>query len=233
MLVALDPAATRVIATDAIRGEAYVCPACGEPVILKQGSRIIHHFAHRPHSDCGFAGETMRHLEMKLRMFEGLRALGSEIEVMTCNGARRADVAIVMNGKQIAVECQQSSITIEELKQRNSDYRGRVLWIVDAPRFFGTDGVRTGKIKPRKKTPLALRYLIALYDGLYVLEDDQLFFVRITRSDSIECNDFGCRTISDLWVDHVTEIKEPWSVGFHSNRVPVPVALVVDSDGWL
>lgn len=233
MLVAINADRGRVLASDARRSEVYCCPACGEPVVLKQGSRVIHHYAHRPNSDCGSAGETLRHLEMKLRMFEGLGGLDPELELVMCDGARRADVAVVINGRQIAIECQHSAISIEELKQRNTDYQGRVIWIVDAPRFFGVDGARIGKIRPRRKTPLAMRYLIAMYDGLYVLEDDRLFFARVSRSDSMECNDFGCRTTSDLWVDHLAEIAEPWSVGFRPNRLPVPVAQLADADGWL
>lgn len=233
MLIALGASSERVLATDAIRAEVYRCPACGEPVVLKQGTRVIHHYAHRPNSACDSAGETMRHLEMKLRMFEGLRSFEPELEVVTCGGARRADVAVTVSGQQIAIECQQSSITVEELKQRNSDYRGRVFWIVDAPRFFGADGVRIGEIRPRRKTPLALRYLIAMYGGLYVLDGDQLFFAQITRNDSTECNDFGCRTISNLRTDSITEIAEPWSIGFRSNRVPVPVSAIATPEGWL
>jgi len=234
VLVALNASKHRVVAEVAARGEQYVCPACGESVVLKKGARVVHHFAHRPQSPCDFAGETMRHLEMKLRMFDGMRSLNPELEVVMCDGARRADVVVLVNGKHIAVECQQSSIDIDELKQRNSDYHGQVLWILDAPRFFGTEGVRTGKIRPRRKTPLALRYLIAIYDGLYVLDGDRLFFDRISRVDDFDCNFFGCRTISNLWADSVAEIKQPWSIGFRSNRVPVPVTTPVpDEGGWL
>lgn len=235
MLVALNTSSNRVVATDAVRSERYVCPACGESVVLKKGTRVVHHFAHRPHSDCGFAGETMRHLEMKLRAFEGFERMQPDLERVMCGGARRADVSVVVNGRQIAIECQQSSITIEELKQRITDYQGRVIWIVDAPRFFGNDGVRVGNIRPRRKTPLALRYLIAMYGGLYVLEGAQLLFVQVSRRDWDDCSFFGCRTISDLWVDHISGIATPWSVGWRGNRAPVPVSLqqVPDDEGWL
>lgn len=233
MLVALNASSTRVVAGDATRGEQYVCPACGEPVVLKQGTRVIHHFAHRPHNDCSFAGETMRHLEMKLRIFEGFRELESELEVVMCDGARRADVVVTIGRTRIAIECQQSAITIEELKQRNIDYQNRVLWIVDAPRFFGENGVRVGDIRPRRKTPLALRYLISMYGGLYVMDGDQLLFVSVSRHDWMDCDDygFGCRHRSEYWADSLTKIPAPWTIGY-SGRAPVPLTYV-EQEGWL
>ncbi len=44
-----------------------VCPSCGQPVFLKRGELITHHFSHYPGSDCRHgAGETAEHLAAKL-----------------------------------------------------------------------------------------------------------------------------------------------------------------------
>lgn len=54
-----------------------LCPVCLEPVTLKLGRRVRHHYAHAPHSACRAATpEGALHLSAKLRLAEGLAGGG-------------------------------------------------------------------------------------------------------------------------------------------------------------
>ena len=52
MLVALDRDEERVFITDAVKGEKYYCPICGEEVVPKQGAVMSWHFAHKSKRNC-------------------------------------------------------------------------------------------------------------------------------------------------------------------------------------
>lgn len=42
-----------------------VCPACGEPLVAKKGTKVMHHFAHHSGSTCEYGYETSLHLMAK------------------------------------------------------------------------------------------------------------------------------------------------------------------------
>lgn len=102
----------RIDSASAKRGPEYRCPKCSGIVILKQGRKVIEHFAHKPPTDCSWAtGETRAHLEAKALVQAALtgRGLKAEVEfvVNTLPGDRRADVmAWSPKGLQIAFELQ-------------------------------------------------------------------------------------------------------------------------------
>jgi competence protein CoiA len=50
MLVAHQENGVSVEAFGAVKGNTFICPGCHEPVILKQGHIIVHHFAHHAHT---------------------------------------------------------------------------------------------------------------------------------------------------------------------------------------
>lgn len=53
------------------------CPVCLEPVVLKLGTRLRHHYGHRPASACPAAGaEGALHIAAKLHLAAALRSLG-------------------------------------------------------------------------------------------------------------------------------------------------------------
>ncbi len=116
----------RIEAEAATRGEDYRCPNCNGELILKQGRKVIHHFAHKPPTDCTWAsGETRAHRDAKKLVAEGLRRRGltAEIEhvVATLTGDRHADVmAWSETGQSLAFELQHTSISLDEIEQRAS-----------------------------------------------------------------------------------------------------------------
>ena len=187
MLVAIDVADSRIVAWDAVRGVAYRCPVCREAVRLKQGSRVIHHFAHQRGSACANAGETRQHLEMKSTLYQAMRGSGASCE---CDleypiGERRADVWLRTGaGRQIAIECQHSPIPAIEVAAKVAAYTlcgVDVLYVVHAEAFpdyrraVGITSLHKREIRVpewvREVTtpdPATLREYAALDDGPFV-----------------------------------------------------------------
>lgn len=60
MLVAVDSAGGRRVATPELRGTSLACPDCRELVVVRAGSRVVAHFAHRSGTACSEAREAMR-----------------------------------------------------------------------------------------------------------------------------------------------------------------------------
>jgi competence protein CoiA len=118
----------RIDAADAQRGPAYRCPKCNDIVILRQGRKVIEHFAHKPPTDCSWStGETRAHLEAKSLVRAALvrRGLRAEVEFIVRNlpGDRRADVMVWSpKGVQIAIELQHTPIDLDEIEARASSY---------------------------------------------------------------------------------------------------------------
>ena len=42
-----------------------ICPACGEPLVAKKGSKVVHHFAHHAGKNCEYGYQTSLHLAAK------------------------------------------------------------------------------------------------------------------------------------------------------------------------
>lgn len=127
------------LAALAVRGGEYRCPKCNGILVLKQGRIVIHHFAHKPPTDCTFAsGETYAHMKAKTLVYEAFcsRSVRAELEyvVDTLPGDRRADVMIwsPSGRKRIAIELQHVAVGLEEIEARSFSY-ARVdiaqLWI--------------------------------------------------------------------------------------------------------
>jgi Competence protein CoiA-like family len=101
-------------------------------VILKQGRKVIWHFAHKPPTDCTWArGETLAHLGAKKLVRDALvaRGLRAELEytVAALPGDRRADVMVWSPaGEMVAVELQHTSIALSEIDARAFCYSAQV-----------------------------------------------------------------------------------------------------------
>lgn len=128
----------RVDALGASKGPKYHCPNCRAEVILKQGRIVIHHFAHRPPTDCSWAsGETREHLLAKTVIRDAYRERGYradyEVEVLSGGGDRRADVLLTnTKGKSVAIEIQHTPILFDAMERRTSAYIAAgvpVIWI--------------------------------------------------------------------------------------------------------
>ena len=138
MLVAIrKETAQRELARDALKpGAPWSCPQCGDDVILKKGVVRVHHYAHRPTAPfCEHgAGESEEHLRCKLAIYDQLRVHSS---VSFCEmewdlKIARPDVFVKINGAPVAIEVQRSSLTLDQIATRTSNYAtlgAAVLWV--------------------------------------------------------------------------------------------------------
>lgn len=103
------------------------CPTCGEQVIAKCGSINCWHWSHRGDTDCDpwSEHEGPWHLAWKDYF------LPSEREVVI--GPHRADIR-TKAGR--VIELQHSSISAEEICEREEFYGRGMVWVVDATAFW-------------------------------------------------------------------------------------------------
>ncbi|HEX8070149.1 MAG TPA: competence protein CoiA family protein [Pyrinomonadaceae bacterium] len=126
----------KLAAWEAERGaRPFVCPCCGGEVTLRRGPVIAPHFAHRPPVTCEYgAGESEAHRRCKLALYESLRA---DPRVTKCElerdlGTVRPDVSAYVGRVPVAVEVQLSSLSLERIARRTSEYARKgvyVLWL--------------------------------------------------------------------------------------------------------
>ena len=120
----------------------FYCPTCQEPVIIKAGTRVIPHFAHRSKVNCPSyeGGEGAYHEKGKLLLYQWLKSQGLNValEVYLTEIKQQPDILLVINKKQIAIEFQCARIGIVDVQQRNEGYRKAgitPIWILGANRF--------------------------------------------------------------------------------------------------
>lgn len=133
MIYALDKGNNKILAQRGFYGR---CPQCGDELIPKCGEINAHHWSHTTNTSCDAKEETAWHIAWK----SFFKPEFVEVKV----GNRRADVCF----DNIVLEFQKSSISVEEIKDRELDYRSNgfdVYWIVDASDF----GDRFGYYKPK------------------------------------------------------------------------------------
>jgi competence CoiA-like predicted nuclease len=136
MLKAEDFNHNSIMAWKADGQENYFCPECGGLVILKHGLLVCPHFAHKSET-CGYGvGESKRHIEMKYQIAMIFQHFSMDVEVRLLAGKRRADVVLL--DQKVVIECQASSISLQELLERTRDYNSigySLLWVFDGKRL--------------------------------------------------------------------------------------------------
>ena len=128
----------RIDAFGASKGPRYSCPNCSAEVVLKKGRIVMHHFAHKPPTDCSWAsGETREHLLAKTVIRDAYRKKGYEadyeVEILSGGGDRRADVLLTnRKGVKVAIEIQHTPILYDAIERRTAAYVAAsvpVMWI--------------------------------------------------------------------------------------------------------
>jgi competence protein CoiA len=114
----------------------FRCPKCASAVVLKKGSKKIHHFAHAPDAMCAYgSGETELHRQCKTAVYEAMRANPrcEAWELERDLGDIVPDVSGDIDGVSVAVELQRSDLSVGDLYRRTAAYARLglpVLWIV-------------------------------------------------------------------------------------------------------
>ncbi|MFJ7729346.1 competence protein CoiA [Neobacillus sp. NPDC097160] len=124
---------------DLRRKEEFVCPVCGEGVLLKLGDQRIFHFAHKQGSSCRdeFENESSYHMEGKRQLFQWLirQKIPSVLEYYDREIQQRPDIMFKHKGKKYALEYQCSTIPEKIFQKRTKTYLENdyvPLWIISS-----------------------------------------------------------------------------------------------------
>ncbi|WML38799.1 competence protein CoiA family protein [Neobacillus sp. OS1-2] len=119
--------------------EEFICPDCGESVVLKLGDQRIFHFAHKQGSTCRviYENESYEHLEGKRQLFQWLirQKVPSVLEYYDREIQQRPDILFRHNGKKYALEYQCSTLPEHVFTKRTKTYLENdyiPLWIIAA-----------------------------------------------------------------------------------------------------
>ncbi len=129
MFFARNEGGTRIYAKNANRIDAYYCPVCDAPVVLRRGEIRAPHFAHLPDRKCTDSW-TYDLSDWHLKMQEFFPEENREVVVRSNGKTHRADVLV---GNTV-IEMQHSPMSAEEFKERTDFFRSldyRVVWIFD------------------------------------------------------------------------------------------------------
>ncbi|RHH69965.1 MULTISPECIES: competence protein CoiA [Vagococcus] len=134
MLIAKNDAQQMISSHEAVKSETYYCPCCQNEVVLKKGKIKFPHFAHKTLSNCEATSEpeTLEHLKGKSLIARNCATFGLayELEVYLPEINQRADVLIQ---NKLAIEFQCSSLSIERLIERTTQYKKhdyQVFWVL-------------------------------------------------------------------------------------------------------
>lgn len=138
MLCAFSKLHNREVRADAINANhaPFFCRDCNQEVVLKLGSVRVPHFAHKNPESCPYAsGETDAHRKCKLEIYNALLKEPGVAKVALERSLKtaRPDVSAYIHGVPVAIEVQISSLSIETIIRRTSEYARKgiyVLWLL-------------------------------------------------------------------------------------------------------
>jgi competence protein CoiA len=126
--------------------EAFQCPSCKEPVLLRIGDQRIPHFAHVQSTHCQSFSEPESgyHLSGKLQLYNWLAAqsLFPVLEPYLKTVKQRPDLYVATTSSKTAIEFQCSTIDVKQFKERTEGYlftNLQPLWILGGKRLKRLD----------------------------------------------------------------------------------------------
>jgi competence protein CoiA len=119
--------------------EEFICPICGEDVLLKLGDQRIFHFAHKQGGTCRdfYENETPYHMEGKKQLYQWLirQKIPSVLEYYDKEIGQRPDIMFEHQGKKYALEYQCSTLPEKVFSKRTQRYLEKEyipLWIISS-----------------------------------------------------------------------------------------------------
>lgn len=120
----------------------FYCPVCMQQVIVKNGYKMIAHFAHKKNANCAntAGGEGTYHEQGKLDLYKWFKKQGLHValEKYLPKIKQRPDIFIRIAEKQIAIEYQCANIPIKTFLKRTQGYLNAgiiPLWILGGNRM--------------------------------------------------------------------------------------------------
>lgn len=118
MLVAINEKHEYVLAKQAIKNQNYLCPHYKTKVILKNGTKVIAHFAHvNPCQLWNSKGESALHYQTKFKIASMFKRLNYKVEIEPYYEKIQQFPDIVINSS-FAIEIQFSSIPLSDIQKR-------------------------------------------------------------------------------------------------------------------
>lgn len=129
-----------ILASEAVKEDGpFTCPMCGSVALLKKGQIKIHHFAHKPPTDCAYGvGESEDHRKAKLDIYEALSKHPgvSKLKLERPLGEVRPDISFYLRGVPVAIEVQISALSLATIDKRTKAYARKgicLLWTSPLP----------------------------------------------------------------------------------------------------
>jgi competence protein CoiA len=118
------------------KGLPVTMACCGAPGHLRSSKSGTQHFYHAVDAGCNYAEESLEHLVIKEQIYRACRAAGWEttVEFPALDRSGIADVYAARDGRKIAFEIQISTISPDELAERDTKYRNEGIesyWLLD------------------------------------------------------------------------------------------------------
>jgi len=180
------------------KSSEYSCPVCKTDVILKKGSIVIPHFAHRPDANCMFGvGEGIEHLTTKLKMAEVFREAGKKVEIEYIYKLRDkcmiSDLSLIEDsGTTCAIEIVDSHDNMDHIKEKASFYKKLnvpCLWLPIIRKKVRTYFTGQGRYRP---TAFESWLLERSYCVRFVLPSDKIIVCRArTEYIDVPATDWG------------------------------------------
>lgn len=167
MLVAFNINKEKVYSFESEKGQGpYLCPYCSESLVLKKGTKKIHHFAHQAKSDCPHENESLEHMTIKLEIFKNLKnsPVVTNLELEKYLGENRPDIYAEIRGMPVAIEVQLSNLSVEKIEERTRKYKEKgiyVLWISSYEKFAERVNLTTKTVSVKKWE----KWIHAMYVG--------------------------------------------------------------------
>lgn len=143
MLVAVNSQGhlVNLLEQEGSRTETYTCPACTQPVQLKQGKIMRAHFAHVRLKGCHFfhENESEEHLTLKSLLYRSLVATGHQVQIEAVLPEIGQVADLLVNDKLI-LEVQCSRLSLSRLEERTKLYQQagyKVIWLLGRKLWLG------------------------------------------------------------------------------------------------
>ncbi|WP_277679989.1 competence protein CoiA [Gracilibacillus dipsosauri] len=217
----------------------FICPECGEKLIIKAGEKVIPHFAHRSNTTCSQGGEGAYHEKGKIDLFQRFRNQGIEVslEQYLPEIKQRPDLLVQIENRQIPIEYQCAKISTNEMMKRTNAYRKNgyhPIWILGANRFHRLSS-QTIKLTSNdqsyihqfhSKFPLTI-YFYCSTERQFILFQDFYFLTRtkaIGKLKTIPLEELGFRLLFQQMQLDMSILKSHWLNQRKKWRIrPVPI----------